>query len=443
MGGAGLLSGIATAGLGLIAGGHFAPLGAISFGALMGLAASLNERQDSTAGVRLVAGVVGGIAMALLLSVQPLLGAAVGGAGLAVAFVLEYGERPAQRALVGGAFVLMMAAALYTSSTLMGSGPLAGMEGSLFGELARATIWTLFVSLATGLKALEWQGDPVLAELRETRGLISHGARELLDNAIGAYERVLGEVEREKQPDVKRRGEEIAQEIGRAILALTRRAHEIQESLRQLEQRPLDRRARELEERARAARDPALKRELTAALGEILEQMQMRARLEAAGVRLEARAQRYLTALERLHVTLIQNDSLASDDATVHIALDDLARLTEEVHWKNLSLDELVGDGESMASGDSAQASGPELESLLGQIETLTGAMREDSGQAAQAQQPPAVTAAPPAAEPQVVLSSSAEEPVAFVPTVADGTDGSVDEGAAEAQYVGRGQQQR
>jgi hypothetical protein len=444
MGGAGLLSGVATAGLGLIAGGHFAALGAMSFGAFMALGASLIERQDATAGVRLSAGIVGGIAMALLLSVSPMLAAAVGGLGLAVAFVLEYGERPAQRALVGGAFVVMMMAAWYTSNTLMTVGPLQGAEGSLLGELVRAAIWTLFMGLATGLKALEWQGDPVLAEMRETRALITHGSRELLDNAISAYERVSSEIGRESQPDVKRRGEEIAQELGRAVIALTRRSHEIHESLRQLEDRPLDRRARELEDRARATKDVALKRELMAALSEILEQMRTRSRLEAAGVRLEARAQRYLTALERLHVTLIQNDSLTADDGAVHIALDDLSRLSEEVHWKNLTLDELVGDTSEESEEEEASQS-EDLEALLGQIESLTGSMRAPQAAPVTAAPAPARAEVPlRPADAETILGTSADEPVIFAPSApegADGTDGHVDEEAREeAQHVQRNQ---
>lgn len=190
-----------------------------------------------------------------------------------------------------------------------------------------------------------------------------------------------------------------------------------------------------------------------AALGEIVEQMRTRARLEAAGVRLEARAQRYLTALERLHVTLIQNDSLTSSDATVHVALDDLARLTEEVHWKNLSLDELVGSGEGFDAPPEASA-GADLESLLDQIESLTGVMREaPAAPAAVASAAPAATsaAAPspaayaatppaPAATSGIVLGTSADEQVVFAPSGADGTDGTVDESEQEAQRVQRSQ---
>jgi hypothetical protein len=331
----------------------------------------------------------------------------------------------------------MMLAASYTSSVLLNAGPLEGSGGTLVGEIARAGIWTLFLALATGVKMLDWRGDPMLAELRDTRTLLSHNARELIDAATVAYERVLSEIEREKSPEVARRAAEIAQELARATIALTRRAHELHDSLKQLEQRPLDRRARELEERARAARDPALKHELLAVLAEIVEQMHTRSRLEAATVRLEARAQRYVTALERLHITLVKSDSLNDSDHAAHSALDDLIRLTEEVRWQNLSVDDLIGPEEQREE----QPGGPQLDDFLSQIESLNLPTRDEIKADAEK-----TTSAPPQVEPEpprvVLTTPTDDEPVVFQsadaradePSTADGTDGSIDEAQQEQQ---------
>ncbi|MEM1347095.1 MAG: hypothetical protein AAGI01_00970, partial [Myxococcota bacterium] len=135
--------------------------------------------------------------------------------------------------------------------------------------------------------------------------------------------------------------------------------------------RPLEQRVAELEGRIRSASDAVLRKELMGALAEVVEQIRTRRKLEVAAVRLDARQQRYLTSLDRLHVTLVQNDSLTtSDDGALHVSLDELSKLTEEVRWQNLSVEELVGeasapgqDGRSAALSD---AEALELEELLG-----------------------------------------------------------------------------
>jgi hypothetical protein len=114
-----------------------------------------------------------------------------------------------------------------------------------------------------------------------------------------------------------------------------------------------------------------------------------------------------------------------------------------------------VGSGEGFDAPPEASA-GADLESLLDQIESLTGVMREAPAAAAPAAVASAAPAAKPAAAPSpaayaatppapaatsgIVLGTSADEQVVFAPSGADGTDGTVDESEQEAQRVQRSQ---
>jgi hypothetical protein len=136
--------------------------------------------------------------------------------------------------------------------------------------------------------------------------------------------------------------------------------------------RPLEVRARELESRIRSTRDAALRRELVAGLGEVIEQMRSRRRLEAAVARIEARQQRYLTALDRLHVTLVQNDSLTSSEGALTHSLDELSRLTDEVKYKNLSVDELIDSPFEDLEEQEDEIDDAEIASMLDELQDLT-----------------------------------------------------------------------
>jgi len=384
-------------------------------GASLGLRANRGERGGGVQAMRLGLGVRAGIAMALLLPLHALLAAAAGGLLLGAAYGLEWGDSVPKRVGVWLAYALALVGGIYTTDTLFSVGFLESFDAPFIGDLMRGGIWSVFLMLPAGLKYLEWETDPVLAEIREAKAVIKGRQREQLEAAEDAYERVLVELGREAQQDVRERAHEIAKEVCRGFIGLTQRAHELERTVAKTSARPLDQRVAELEGRIRSARDAVLRKELMGALAEVVEQVRTRRKLEVVVVRLDARQQRYLTALDRLHVTLVQNDSMTtSDDGSLNVSLDELSKLTEEVRWQNLSIEELVGDEDSgSAEGPAAELSEDEasmLEELLGQAR----------GDLAVSSELPRVTLPTSSKDEDVVLSTP------------DGTDGEVGEEVEE-----------
>jgi hypothetical protein len=368
----GLTTGLATSGLALIAPEHTGPLSLMALGAIMGLAANFLDRKGASAAVRLVLGVGGGVAMALLFNVHILLAAAVGGLAIGAAFSLEHGSK-AERALVSLAYAGALAAAVYTSQTLLDVGFLRDLKDvPLFGHMTQATIWGLFLMLPAGLKHLQWEHDEMLTEFRAAKVGLDDKHVAALNTGEETYKRILDEIEREGSKDVRERAREIALEVSRGLIELTRRSHELHDRVGRTQMRPLEVRARELESRIRSTRDAALRRELVAGLGEVIEQMRSRRRLEAAVARIEARQQRYLTALDRLHVTLVQNDSLTSSEGALTHSLDELSRLTDEVKYKNLSVDELIDSPFEDLEEQEDEIDDAEIASMLDELQDLT-----------------------------------------------------------------------
>lgn len=368
----GLTTGLATSGLALIAPEHTGPLALMALGAIMGLAANFLDRKGASAALRLVLGVGGGVAMALLFNVHILLAAAVGGLAIGAAFSLEHGSK-GERALVCLGYAGALAAAMYTSQTLLDVGFLKSLKDMpLFGHMAQATIWSLFLMLPAGLKHLQWEHDEMITEFRAAKVGLDDKHIGALQTGEETYKRILDEIEREGSKDVQARAQEIAIEVSRGLIELTRRSHELHERVGRTQMRPLEVRARELESRIRSTRDAALRRELVAGLGEVIEQMRSRRRLEAAVARIEARQQRYLTALDRLHVTLVQNDSLTSSEGAITHSLDELSRLTDEVKYKNLSVDELIDSSFDELEEDEEQIDDAEIASMLDELKDLT-----------------------------------------------------------------------
>lgn len=343
LGAGGLAAGLASSVLQLIAGGHGQPLSMLSFGALLGVAASFIDHREGSSVLRVVLGVVGAVSMILLLGVHSLVALGVGGAFIGAAFSLRHGDNPVQRALIILAYAVALMAGGFTAETLLQVGFFKSFNVPVVQDLLRAVIWSAFLMLPGGLKFLDWQSDEIEAELKAAKAGLTPKHRKHLDNAVATYARVRDELRREEQGELRERAEQVAREVCQGIIALTKRASELEDTVAKTDVRPLEERAQDLERRIRGARDVALRRELMAALEEVIEQMRTRRRMEAACVRIEARQQRYLTALERLHVTLIQNDTLSAKDGAISVSLDELGRLTEEVHWKNLSVDELCG----------------------------------------------------------------------------------------------------
>lgn len=382
----GLFSGLVSSGLSLIAGGSHAELAVLSFGAMMGLSSSLLERKSSLSNLKLVLGVMAGGVMLLFLGTNVLLSAVLGGLLLGTAMTFEREEFgwPQRLALIA-AHGLALAAGMYTSGTLMGVGFLSDVARvPVLSSVIQAALWTLFLMLPAGLKYMQWRENELSSEIRAASQGLDARHRHTLDVAQETYERILDEIDREGSESIRERALAIAHEVVQGLIALTRRSDELHRAIKRTNARPLEIRARELEDRIRATRDAALRKELVAALSEVVEQMRTRRRLETACARIEARQQRYLTALDKLHVTLVQNDSLSSSEGALVHSLDELSELTEQVRWQNLSVDELLdgdpSDDATAASGAFAQAEDEgelvedrELDDLLEQMHVLSG----------------------------------------------------------------------
>lgn len=379
----GLFSGLVSSGLSLIAGGSHAELAVLSFGAMMGLSASLLERKGALSNLKLVLGVMAGGVMLLFLGTNVLLSAVIGGLllGTAMTFDREDFGWPQRLALIA-AHGLALAAGMYTSGTLMGVGFLSDFARiPVLSSVIQAALWTLFLMLPAGLKYMQWRENELSSEIKAASQGLDAKHRHTLDVAQETYERILDEIEREGSEAIRERASAIAQEVIQGLIALTRRSDELHRAIQRTNARPLEIRARELEDRIRATRDVALRRELVAALSEVVEQMRTRRRLETACARIEARQQRYLTALDKLHVTLVQNDSLSSSEGALVHSLDELSQLTEQVRWQNLSVDELLdgAPGDEMTheqeaeQAESALVEDSELDDLLEQMHSLSG----------------------------------------------------------------------
>ena len=377
------VAGMASAALMAISQGRgVAELGALSFCALLGLGANLLDTRTSRGIVRLLMGLGAGAVMAMLITAWPLLAGLVAGVALGASFSLEHGTSPLKRAVLWLGYGLALMAGVYTSQTLIDHGFLYSFSQEMpaVAEVARAGIWGLFLMVPAGLKFVSWESDEVLAEYRAAeKEATSDSVRSLLVAARQTYERIADEIAREEQEAMRDRAESIAAEVSRGLISLMKRSGELSATLRGTQGRALEARAQELEDRIRHTRDASLRRELAAALREIVEQMRARKRLETACARLEARQQRYLTALDRLHVALVQGDTLSdvASGALSH-SLDELSQLTREVQWKNLSVEELCdSDLErelSSIEGVESPQEDEELSELFSELRDLSAA---------------------------------------------------------------------
>jgi hypothetical protein len=171
--------------------------------------------------------------------------------------------------------------------------------------------------------------------------------------------------------------------------------------------------------------------------------MRSRRNLETAFARLSARQQRYIGALQRLHVALVESDSLTSSGSLNH-SLDELSDLTERVRYTNLSVEELISDD---AEGDSEDDAKTEqlLADLLAEASELRDgepARAASAGEGAEEGGDLAGSLADDDAPTGVVLDAGEDaEPAASTDVVfdtgaPDGADGSVGEPGEGAELV-------
>lgn len=340
--GGGVLSGVVATGLGVIAGATLPQLAALAFGALVGLAANFADDTNSTPMLRLILAIAGGAAMALLWPLNALIAGAAGGVLLGSAFVLGEEHSTVERLGLIGLYGLWMTAAVFVTQTLSGL-----VESAFIANVFTGATWGTFLAFAGGLRRLEWRRDEVLATFKAAEADLHGELASTVTSGRVLYEQILRELERAPAKD-RERASEIASETSQALIALCRRADELQSASERTSERKLQMRVVELDERIAGTDDASVRRELEAALDELLHQVKVRKRLDVARARLEARQQRCFTALERLHVSLIQSGTGGSgDDAAVLESLSSLEKLTDEIRWRNLSVEELCGPADS------------------------------------------------------------------------------------------------
>lgn len=338
--GGGALSGLVAFVVAQVAGAPHVELMALSFGAVIGLFANLADAKEGTPMLRLVLSIVGGVVMALLWSVHPVVAGAGGGAFIGASASLGEGQTRVEKVWNCLLYTIALSLAVFVTERL---GP-AMFSASEFGrDLLQGSVWGVFLAFSAGLRRLEFLRDEIRAEFTEAEAEIGGRDRENVVAGRVLYERIVREVDRADSV-IRDRSLSIATETSRALIAFAKRADELRQAAEVTSGRKLKMRLLEVNQRIESSRDPQVRSELTAVMEELHEQLKVRARLDVARARLEAKQQRCLTSLERLHVTLLQGAGTA--DSSLEESIESLQKLSDELHWQNLSVDELVKGSE-------------------------------------------------------------------------------------------------
>lgn len=354
--GGGALSGMVASALHLVAETASAPLALLAFGGVVGLLVNLTDPKSGTPMLRLVLAMLAGITMAGLLGVHWALAAAVGGVLFGMAFSLEDGDSVLERGFFAGLYGLALVGGMFVTNALGGL-----LDVALASNVFAASTWGLFLAFAGGLKRVKWSRDEVMAEFADAHAELKDEERETIRNGRVLYEQIVRELDRSQDDSHRDRAIEIATETSRALIALTRRSQQLRQGAERTSHRGLQSRILALDERIQNAKDTTVRRELEATLEQLVEQVKVRRRFDVARARLEARQQRCFTALERLHVALIQSGS-GADDAAVVESIESLEKLSDEIRWRNLSVDELVADHDGAVSEE------PDVDDIVAQL---------------------------------------------------------------------------
>lgn len=336
--GGGALSGLVAFLLAQVAGSPHAELMSLSFGAVVGLFANLADSRQGTPMLRLVLSILGGVAMAGLWAFSPYAAGLAGGALIGAAASLGEAKSRVESAWHLVLYGVALGLGVFVTERLGA----AVFEGNAFGlDVMQGAVWGLFLAFSAGLKRLEFSRDEIRAELAEAEADLKGQDQENVVAGRVLYEQILREVEKQEGA-VRDRATEIATETSRALMAFARRSNELRIAAEVTSGRQLKKRMLEVDARLQATRDPQVRTELQAVLEELVEQLRVRTRLDVARARLEARQQRCLTSLERLHVSLLQGAGGNHQDSALKDSIENLEKLSDELHWRNLSVEELV-----------------------------------------------------------------------------------------------------
>ncbi|QDG54434.1 sulfite exporter TauE/SafE family protein [Persicimonas caeni] len=343
--GGGFAAGIVASLLELVVGREVQALTALSFAAVVGLVINGLDPREDTAMMRLILALAGGVMMGGLAGVgvwgAPMWAAAIGGGFLGAALTFDRAQSLGRKLWTWGIFAAALPAGVFTAETLFATGFMQPLDVMLVREALAGGAWGLFLAVAAGMSDLEWEHNSVISDLDEAIARHRDPVRDYLESAKELYRQITRECERAEQDDTRRRAVEIATDTVGSLLRFASRFEELRDTLRRSGGERLSRRLERMERRLDDVKDASLRRELEQSRAHILQQVQMRQRLELACARLESRLQRSVTTLEKLHLTLVQHATSATNDAGLTEALSRLEQLADEVELKSLSVDEL------------------------------------------------------------------------------------------------------
>ncbi len=336
----GILAGVIASVLGAAVGTITPLLTVLTFGSILGLVANFSSVKSATPMLRLVLAILGGVIWVFLIRFHWAIGAGVAGLLFGGAFSLNDADSLSDKIIGWIIFSVALMLAVFTTNGLFSS-----LTDIVQNVLSSAT-WGLFLAVAAGLKRLEWIRNETISSFRESYSEASGEERDSLRSGRVLYEQILAELNRLDEATGKR-AKDIADETSRALIAFARRAAELQLAEERTEGRNLEARVFELDQKILKTKDLIVRKELKAVLKEIVEQLRVRRRFGTAKAKLDARVQRCFTALERLHLSLVQ---MGSGDADVLLdeSLSSIEQLAEELRWRNLSVDELIGEEKSV-----------------------------------------------------------------------------------------------
>ncbi len=336
--GGGILAGFIASVLGTAVGTVTPLLTVLTFGAIIGLLANFSDLKSGTPMLRLILSILGGVSWVLLMPFHWAIGAAVAGLFFGAAFSSGEGESMTDKLTGWVIFSAALTLAVFTTNGLFST-----LFDILQNVLSGAT-WGLFLAFAAGLKRIEWIRNETLSSFRESYSEAAGEERESLYSGRILYEQILTELKRVDDKTSKR-ARVIADETSHALITLTRRSGELKLAEERTRGRNLESRVFELDQKISKTKDVTVKKELQAALHEMVEQLRVRRRFGSARARLDARVQRCFTALERLHLSLVQVGS-GDNDSILEESLLSMEKLTEEIRWRNLSVNELLQNEE-------------------------------------------------------------------------------------------------
>lgn len=355
----GLVSGLIAAVLVAIAGGETAALTGLSFGGVTGLAATFTQPADEeTPLMSVLLGLGGGAILALgyptTLVAACFAGAAIG-LGISVPESLSEGVR---RGLGSAA---AFGAGVFTTSVLFESGFLAAADFTGAREPLTGAVWGAFMAAGIGLDQIRVGNSDLLGRLDAAIEDVNERAGRFLRPARELCVKIRGKIDGSDTASVQENAERILEESLRALESLARRGDELREALEAHPAGDLEVRRTSVEAQLESAEGEALQRELEAARAELARQADDRKRLETAIARIDVRQQRCLSALQRLHVHLVEDRGSAESDDRLEQSLEELSHLTEKVQWRNLSVEEICERAEEEAD-DGAELSSDSVE---------------------------------------------------------------------------------